>query len=185
MILKILILINFTGALFGFYYYNQQLSETPFLLWVFVMDSPLYVFLFAFVLSEYILRKSVNSTLAGLASFGLIKVGFWTVFVILYVPFFLSYSAIYYLILLFLHIGMILESFILLRLIDFKKLHIVPVVLWFLLSDFMDYFMGLVPHPIPFVTNSVQLLIIAIESFVATLLIGLWFWKKSITQNFK
>lgn len=73
---------NISGALYGFYWYAGQFAVTPFFLWPFVPNSPLAVLYFT--LSLLFLRRGRRSPLfEGLAYFGLIKHGSWTVAIII------------------------------------------------------------------------------------------------------
>lgn len=72
---------NISGTLYGFYWYAGQFAETHLYLWLFVPNSPLAVLYFT--LSLLFLRRGRRSPLfEGLAYFGLIKHGSWTVAVI-------------------------------------------------------------------------------------------------------
>lgn len=174
----ILILINLGGTGFGFYYYQQQLVKTPNYLWLFVPDSPLYCLLFVISMVLILMNKKSNLLFA-IASIGLIKVGLWTCFVIpLYSKFFLSPSFFnYYLILWILHFGMIVEAFVLIYQINFKKLNVFIPLIWFLLNDFFDYFVGTVPYPLPMLTTDYTIMLT--ESFLVTILLsGIFYYKK-------
>lgn len=172
----LLIVINLAGTVYGFYYYQQQFLETPFYLWLFIPDCPLYTLLFAVVIFLYVFKKKTNAFLTVLTAFGLIKYGLWTVTtILLYSNYFFAVNPLMYSILFFLHAGMILESFVLIPLI--RRINILPIFLWFLLNDFSDYFaFGTIPHPIPFIDSNPIFLIL--ESFFVTIVLSLLFFKK-------
>ena len=145
MILLAIAIINLLGGALGLYYYSYQLTHSlsnPFLL-LFIPDCPLYVFLMAGI----ILLKSRNEVINFIVAVGLVKYGFWTVFVILfYNAYFLAMpSALVHIPLIFLHLGMALEALLILP----KRVGLLPVttgIVWFLANDYMDYVVG--THPL-------------------------------------
>ena len=79
--LPILLVFNFFGSIYGFWWYRGQFAETPYYLWPFVPNSPLtvlYIFIALFLLMVH--KRSVFWE--ALAHFGLIKHGLWTVVII-------------------------------------------------------------------------------------------------------
>jgi uncharacterized membrane protein YpjA len=164
--LILLSIINVAGFIFGIYYYYEQLSITPFYLWVFVIDCPLYVLLFALILLMK-LRKKTSDMLNFFTSVGLIKYGIWTgLTIFLYRDFFFSIDPVLYSVIIPLHIGMILEGTIL---IPFEKPDVkiaFSSALWFLFNDYMDYFIGTMPL-IPKTHKNFLML----ESFLSSIMI--------------
>ncbi len=141
-----LAMVNIGGFFFGMYYYIYQLSVTSPSLWIFVIDCPLYVILFAGICLALYKGKSIPSWFLLLVAVGMIKYGIWTVVTIfLYLEHLLSVSLIVNGAMPFLHAGMILEGIVLLPHIRAKLWHVPAVLGWFLLNDFADYFMGTVP----------------------------------------
>ncbi|MBU4451209.1 MAG: DUF1405 domain-containing protein [Nanoarchaeota archaeon] len=135
--------INFIGFFYGIYYYSYQLSITPAHLWIFTIDSPLPVLLFAAVCAFLFLRKTPPQWLILFAFFGLVKYGVWTDIVIfLFRDVFFAIDALTYSMNVPLHFGMILEGLLLIRLLKPKISDIVFVGGFYLLNDYMDYFMG-------------------------------------------
>jgi uncharacterized membrane protein YpjA len=173
--LFLLIAINIAGTLFGFYYYGIQFSEVQASLWPFVPDSPIATLAFALALSYFAIKKKFNSLLSTFAIFALVKVGIWTLFaMIIYSPYFFgSGNAFYYSILFILHAGMVAEAFVLLRRASIQKVFLALVAGWFLLNDFSDYFLGTVPTPIGTFGHPSLQTILAIESFLMTLVLAI------------
>lgn len=134
----ILLLINLIGFVFGIYYYTFQLQHTPWYLWLLVIDCPLFVLLF---IIAYAARSDLFRFFT---SVGLFKYGLWTVFVILILyPLFIEWDPVLYPLILVLHIGMMLESFILLpREFRLSNLLVIPA---FILFDLADNFFGTMP----------------------------------------
>lgn len=144
--LLFLLCVNLVGFLFGIYYYWNQLMRTSPLLWVFVIDCPLFVLLFAYICWQNMQEREVPDMFKFLTSVGLIKYGLWTVFVVWYFgSVFFSLSPTLYSILFPLHIGMMAEGFVLLPRFKAEKRHALPVLIWFLLCDVLDYSIG--THP--------------------------------------
>lgn len=171
----LLIVINLIGVAFGIYYYWEQFMATPFYLLPLVPDSPTAVFLFATFLFLYAFKKYQHPALNLLTSIYLIKVGVWSVFVLLlFWPSFFVLKASFSAALIALHVGMVLEAFVLLSVWKgrVKREHAALVLAWFLLNDFFDYVIGTVPYPIPFIAGP-YLNAIAIESVTATMVL---FW---------
>lgn len=160
-------IVNAGGFLFGMYYYIYQLSVTSPLLWVFVIDCPLYVVLFAGICLALYRETDVPGWFLLLASVGLIKYGAWTVFTIsLYLEHLLSVSFAVNAAMPFLHAGMVLEGVLLLPRIRARAWHLLPVTGWFLLNDWADYFLGTVP-----MLPETHMGLLALESFLATLIL--------------
>lgn len=144
--LSIIAIINAGGTAFGFYYYRNQLASSSPWLWIFIPDCPLYT-LFFLIWYLLISIKRENHLFSLLTAAGLMKYGFWTIFVIaLYRDYFLSYNYPLYATLFLLHIGMALESILILPGIETGKMKVLAVLLWFLLNDYADYYLNTYPH---------------------------------------
>lgn len=138
----LLIIINIIGFLFGIYYYQPQLSQTPFGYWLLVIDCPLFVLFFALILLFDVRDNFWNF----FVSAGLIKYGLWTVSVILLLwDQFVSIAPVMYPLLAIAHAGMTLEFIFLLPRMraDFNNFRVIPI---FLLMDYFDYFKNLHPR---------------------------------------
>lgn len=143
-VLRALFLINLLGSLYGFYWYGNQLLDTPFYLWLFVPDSPTSSALFTFALYFYIIKKP-KPFLTLMACAWLIKYGLWaavinTHYLLIggnynFTNFHLTLS----------HLGMACEGFLFLNDISFKKYHVTILFLLMIASDAIDYILGI--HP--------------------------------------
>ncbi|MBI2076633.1 MAG: DUF1405 domain-containing protein [Candidatus Aenigmarchaeota archaeon] len=168
-----LAIINFTGFLYGIYYYWHQLVATPFYLWIFTLDSPLSVLLFVFVSYFLYYNKKMPQWLLFLAIMGLVKYGFWTALVIImFRDYFFAVSPVIYSINFPLHIGMILEGMILTARLRPRMSGLAVVLLFFLINDILDYFFGTLPR-LPSNAYNGYLLI---ESFAMTTILPLVFY---------
>lgn len=138
-------LANLAGAAFGFLYYKMMFAALPLKYWIFVPDSPLSVLIFSLSIFLILAGKKKN-ILSFAACVYVMKYGFWTMFVILfYSEHFLSPSnAPFYWLMFVLHFGMLLEPVFILHMIEPKREHLL-LLLWFLLSDYADYWLGTTP----------------------------------------
>jgi uncharacterized membrane protein YpjA len=140
-----MILINFLGSIYGFYWYKDQLEETvPAILRIVVPDSPTGSSLFTLFLIALLLRKRVPA-LEALAAITNFKYGIWAVAVILsgwslggekyWTDYMLMLS----------HGGMAMETLLYARYYSFKVPHILMVAVWTLANDYFDYIWNV--HP--------------------------------------
>lgn len=140
---KALIAANILGTLFGFHYYSERLVSNSFFVWPFIPDSPISTLLIAVSLYLYLNGKS-SVILESLAFIGNVKYGLWSVLVLLY--YFEGFIAVnswpMYLFLLFSHLGMFLQAFLVPLYSDFNLKSFMVALTWFLSNDFVDYSLG-------------------------------------------
>ncbi len=139
-----LLSINFIGSIYGFYWYQQQLSETPGLLKLFVPDSPTASTLFTLAVF-FIIIKRPKPFITTWACAWLIKYGLWAVVINLhclviggnytFTNFHLTLS----------HLGMAIEGFLFMSKTNMNKYYIWIVIMLMLLNDVLDYGIGI--HP--------------------------------------
>lgn len=142
-VMTALILINLAGAVYGFYWYKEQLSITPWYLWVFTPECPIQALLFAAVLSLRL--RGLSSNLLNTVTFlGLIKYGAWTVAILGYHQLTGGFLSLLQWGLLISHAGMVLQGLVFLPLI-YPRAVLALVPLWFGAMDFLDYAVGI--HP--------------------------------------
>lgn len=175
-VLLFLIFVNLLGTLFGAYYYSGQLANTSPLLWLFVPDCPLYVFAFAIALFQ-VGKRIENDAFSFIVSVGLAKYGLWTLFSLAFFNsyFFSPQAALLSGTLFILHIGMAAQGFVL----RVKKCGFGLLAFgfaWFLLNDFVDYFVGTAPY----LPRGADLGIVALFSIASTLVLvpALWLMKR-------
>jgi len=140
-----LIIVNYLGALYGFYWYRHQLAVTPFYLWPLVADSPMSAVFFAAALIFYLAgRRSV--LLAVLGSATVIKYGIWAAVVI--VHFWLLKGTIDFVVFMIMvsHLGMALEGIIYLRRVAYTAAAAAAVAAWLLVNDAADYLGEIHPY---------------------------------------
>jgi uncharacterized membrane protein YpjA len=141
-LLALVVIINVIGSLFGLYYYWDQLMMTPWYYWLFVPDCPLYSLFMVFALIFIAMGKRFD-TFNVITTVGLAMYGAWTMFTLIFFRevFFAPENALMSIVLWASHLGLALESVLLLPYI--KKAGIVSWTLagaWFLAQDFFDYF---------------------------------------------
>jgi uncharacterized membrane protein YpjA len=128
---------------YGYLTYENQLAEASPLLWIFIPDCPLYVGLLLIA----VLLKTRNVLFNFVVAAGLAKYGLWTLMI------FLLYPGVYFSPALSFNTSVLFVGHILMALGGFV---IVPkgprakvvalALLWFLLNDFMDYWVGTLPY---------------------------------------
>lgn len=130
--------INLLGTIYGYYWYKNQLMETPTLLLPFVPDSPTSSLLFTIVLFLWLIRKSSPfiEMLAVMTSF---KYGIWAVSVLLLYGAADGYLVPANLMLIVSHAGMAIEVLLYNFAYRFSARHIWIGAVWLLLNDFFDY----------------------------------------------
>jgi uncharacterized membrane protein YpjA len=143
--------VNVAGAAFGFYYYMPQLSVVPTHLWLLVADSPIATLFFAAALGS-VLVGSGSRLLSSMAFVANLKYGLWTAAVLLiFSDGFLSSTSIpMYLFLLFSHLGMAAQVFLLDGVSDFSKKGLVAGAAFYAVNDIADYtsVLGRPLHPL-------------------------------------
>lgn len=152
-LLKLVVLINLLGTVFGFIYYRYLFGLTPSYLWPVVPDSPGSTLLFAVALTLVLYDRKIDF-LSFLACASTIKYGLWTMFVIVYFPEHFLAPAVkwFYYMMFFLHFGMVIQVVVLARTIEHKQHYLLITLLWFFVNDYFDYVHGTGPlttHGLP------------------------------------
>ena len=142
--LGFLILANMAGVAAGIYTYWPQLAKESPLLWIFIPDCPLYVFLACLVLLKIVQGR----TLVFVTAVGLAKYGLWTLFVLFYYPNYIA--SLEGQILIVEHIGMTAELALLAVVggvaAKLERKDLVIAAAWFLLNDALDYILDIHPY---------------------------------------
>ncbi len=140
-----LLVINFFGSIYGYYWYSGQLSETPFKVWLFVPDSPLSTTLFALMAALFLLGIR-SSVIGAVACATCIKYGLWAVVLITHYWFSGGEIALTEVFLWLSHLGMVLEGWIYLRALRVAPVQGAGVSAWLILNDLADYYYQLHPY---------------------------------------
>ncbi|MEM3399499.1 MAG: DUF1405 domain-containing protein [Candidatus Micrarchaeia archaeon] len=141
---------NFIAFFYGvFFFYRDQITHTNPLLTIFVPDCPLHAFLFGIAFLMVAQGHKLNEFYL-IAFIGALKYGAWTIFVLLrYADYYLTYtSPLLYFLIFVGHIGLALETILLLGKFEVKRSALVLSLAWFLANDVSDYFFGTHP-PMP------------------------------------
>ncbi|MDP5273825.1 DUF1405 domain-containing protein [Chengkuizengella axinellae] len=150
-LLWLLFIVNFLGTIYGYYWYKNQIIYTmnEYSNWfVFVVpDSPTASLFFTLsilylLIDEYTHKRSSGFLRGFIEVFGVVtsvKYGIWAVVMIFaaaaqgdvlsWQDWMLTTS----------HLGMALEAVLFIRFFGFKMIHIIPVAIWTLFNDYVDY----------------------------------------------
>ena len=135
----LIVAVNLAGTVFGFWYYRFQFATTPAVAWPVVPDSPVATLFIALSLAAWRLDLDVP-WLHALAFFGCIKLGLWTPYVQLFVNGQGSVPTWLYQFLVWSHLAMALEAFLIHRYADFPVRAVAVAVAWYGFNDVVDYF---------------------------------------------
>lgn len=144
-VLVAILLVNLGGTVWGFIWYREQLSATPWYFWPFTPECPIQSLLFAVVIAFRLLARPWPF-LEAFTYPGLIKYGAWTVGILGHhwatggAPD-TEGAALFAA-----HLGMALEGLVFLPLLAPTRYLVLLVGPWFALMDFLDYGAGIHPY---------------------------------------
>jgi len=143
-LVKLIVLANLGGTLFGFYWYQDLLQSTQIYLWPLVPDSPLSTLMISISLLLYLNGRS-NRFIDALAFFGNLKYGIWTVFVEIYmIESFLAINSLpMYLFITFSHLMMFFQAFLVFRYTEISWKPAILALIVYLVNDLVDYMLGI------------------------------------------
>ena len=143
-----LIFINFLGSIYGFYWYKNQLLQTPKEWLIFVPDSPTSSAFFTIFLILYYFKKK-SPLIEAMASITSFKYGIWAVVMILWgawaeepsITKIIMVDTITWtdVMLMASHLGMALQAILFFHKYHYAFFSIVVIGAWTLLNDFYDY----------------------------------------------
>lgn len=142
--LWLLLIVNFFGTLYGYYWYKNQLFSTEWYLWPFVPDSPTASLFFCFVLVAFILGKRWRYFEA-FAAVTLVKYGVWATVMLIWTGLLGGELNWMHYMLIFSHLGMAVQALLFIPYFTFKLKHLLVVAIWTLTNDIMDYSLGIFP----------------------------------------
>lgn len=145
-----LVIINILGSIYGYYWYRNQLQETPVYFWPLVPDSPLSTTLFALALLCALLGWRF-STLQAVAVTACIKYGIWAVALITHYWAHGGEVRFTEIMLLLSHLGMAAQAVWFLRRMTVLLKGALAAAAWMMLNDAVDYLLNL--HPYFFAEN--------------------------------
>ncbi|APH04620.1 DUF1405 domain-containing protein [Bacillus weihaiensis] len=144
-ILLIMFIINFFGTVYGYYWYQSQLSQTPLHFYLFVPDSPTASLFFVIVLLGFLLKRNFP-LMEALAIVTLFKYGIWAVIMnllVLKVNGTLPWEGY---MLIASHLGMAIQGLLYAPYYRFKPIHLIVVGIWTLHNDVIDYVFEMMPR---------------------------------------
>ncbi|HDJ3124207.1 TPA: DUF1405 domain-containing protein [Staphylococcus aureus] len=137
--LMMLLICNILGMIYGYIWYGEQLSHTPWQFQIFVPDSPTAI-LFLVISISLILIQKQNSIIDALAFVTLFKYGIWAV--IMNILFIIEQSDITVngLVLMFSHSIMAVQAIYFYPRFKRSMIGISVAMTWVFLNDYIDYF---------------------------------------------
>ncbi|HAR7074194.1 TPA: DUF1405 domain-containing protein [Staphylococcus aureus] len=137
--LMVLLICNILGMIYGYIWYGEQLSHTPWQFKIFVPDSPTAI-LFLVISISLILIQKQNSIIDALAFVTLFKYGIWAV--IMNILFIIEQGDITVngLVLMFSHSIMAVQAIYFYPRFKRSMIGISVAMTWVFLNDYIDYF---------------------------------------------
>ncbi|HDA2080153.1 TPA: DUF1405 domain-containing protein [Staphylococcus aureus] len=137
--LMMLLICNILGMIYGYIWYGEQLSHTPWQFKIFVPDSPTAI-LFLVISISLILIQKQNSIIDALAFVTLFKYGIWAV--IMNILFIIEQGDVTVngLVLMFSHSIMAVQAIYFYPRFKRSMIGISVAMTWVFLNDYIDYF---------------------------------------------
>lgn len=137
--LMMLLICNILGMIYGYIWYGEQLSHTPWHFKIFVPDSPTAILFLVISISLILIRKQ-NSIIDALAFVTLFKYGIWAV--IMNILFIIEQGDITVngLVLMFSHSIMAVQAIYFYPRFKRSMIGISVAMTWVFLNDYIDYF---------------------------------------------
>ncbi|MDS0283558.1 DUF1405 domain-containing protein [Haloarcula onubensis] len=151
-------IVNLVGTLFGFWYYagqptdlappllGGQLGAAPPLAYPLIPDSPVATLFIGLSFAAWKLDWDAQ-WLHALAFFGCIKLGLWTPYVQLFINGSEGIAPWLYWFLIFSHVAMAVEAFLIHRYATFSVPAVAVAVFWYGFNDVVDYFVPVLDGP--------------------------------------
>lgn len=137
--LMMLLICNILGMIYGYIWYGEQLSHTPWQFKIFVPDSPTAILFLVISISLILIRKQ-NSIIDALAFVTLFKYGIWAI--IMNILFIIEQGDITVngLVLMFSHSIMAVQAIYFYPRFKRFMIGISVAMTWVFLNDYIDYF---------------------------------------------
>ncbi|MGJ7909383.1 DUF1405 domain-containing protein [Neobacillus sp. LXY-1] len=143
-ILKLLLVINIAGTIYGYYWYGWQLKNTPTIFLPFVPDSPTASLFFCLALVAFLWGKNWP-IIEALAIVTLFKYGIWAVVMNLFVMVVQGGLEWQGYMLIFSHFAMAVEGVLYAPFYRIKWWHLIVTAIWTLHNDIIDYVFFMMP----------------------------------------
>lgn len=134
----ILLLINIPGTIYGYFWYGEQLANTPLIFIPFVPDSPTASLFFVFVLIAFLFRTNWP-LIEALAAVTLIKYGIWAVVMNMAITWTGGTLHWMHYMLIFSHAGMAIQAVLYAPFYRIRKSHLLIAAVWTIHNDIIDY----------------------------------------------
>ncbi|SFE46089.1 Uncharacterized membrane protein YpjA [Lentibacillus persicus] len=137
-VIGLLFIINFIGTIYGYYWYRNQLAQTPDIFLLFVPDSPTASLFFTIVLLFFLFNKNIPY-IEALAVVTLFKYGVWAVvmnILTLVIEGELGWTGY---MLMISHGAMAVQGLLYTPFYAIKVRHLVLAAIWTLHNDVIDY----------------------------------------------
>ncbi|MDF2067165.1 DUF1405 domain-containing protein [Bacillus sp. Cr_A10] len=140
----LLFLVNLLGTIYGYYWYESQLSITEPKFYLFVPDSPTASLFFTIALLGWLLKKNWK-LIEVLALITLVKYGLWAVVMNLWT--YVETGSIGWMgwMLVASHFAMALQAILYMPFYKFRWVHILIASIWTLHNDIIDYVFDQMP----------------------------------------
>ncbi|MGO4888096.1 DUF1405 domain-containing protein [Anaerobacillus sp. MEB173] len=137
-VLLALIVVNFFGTIYGYWWYKDQLAITPSQFLLFVPDSPTASLFFLIVLILFFMKKNWP-LMEAFAAVTLIKYGIWAVVMNIAAGVTGDQLTWQNYMLIFSHLGMAVQAVLYAPFFRIKIGHLIIAALWTLHNDVIDY----------------------------------------------
>lgn len=140
----LLFLVNLVGSIYGYYWYDSQLSVTESKFLLFVPDSPTASLFFTFALLGWLFKKNWK-LIEALALITLLKYGLWAVVMNIWT--YIETGSIGWMgwMLVASHFAMALQAILYIPFYRFTWVHILIASIWTLHNDVIDYVFDQMP----------------------------------------
>ncbi|RUL55487.1 DUF1405 domain-containing protein [Lysinibacillus antri] len=142
--LTLILIINFFGTLYGYYWYKGQLSVTEPHFLIFVPDSPTASLFFCIAIVGWLFGKNFK-LIEALAVITLVKYGLWAVVMNLLTLAETGSIGLTGWMLVASHFLMAVEAILYMGKYRFSHIHIIIAAIWTLHNDVIDYVYGQMP----------------------------------------
>ncbi len=181
-----LVVVNFFGSIYGYYWYRYQLADNSLNFWPIIPDSPrsttfLMISLLIFLIGS---KKTWQRTawFQALAYTGVIKYGIWAVSMITQSWIMGDPVNPTDVMLWFSHLGMALQGVVFLRHLKINYGAIFVPAVWMVFNDYMDYVYDF--HPYLFSSGQVPFAMLTAVGLTLILLIVLLMLKKNLCLKY-
>jgi len=140
----LLFIVNLLGTIYGYIWYESQLSQTEAKFLLFVPDSPTASLFFTIALFAWLLKKNWK-LIEALALITLVKYGLWAVVMNIWTYVENDYLGWMGWMLVASHFAMAVQAILYIPFYRFRWIHIIIAAIWTLHNDVIDYVFDQMP----------------------------------------